>query len=454
MDDTTFFRAGRPGQSPIGIRISVWGGRIVFTRRGAVRFIAEMLNQASFPADDWPALLARLPADLKLDELARATGAIQRRRGDGVADGETLLRLCLARGPGGKSLQETAGWAYQLGLAELTGQSLNERLHRSVAFLSAITQRLLAARAGPPVLWSGRCVHLTDASTVSRPGSAGTDWRIHAVYDLGRGGFSHLEITDGRGAESLLRCAPAAGEVAIADRGYARARELHECLDAFGPQARDFIVRVGWNALILQDAEGHSFNLIDQLTRLPTETRSQEWTVQAVLGHSKQAKLLPLRLIAQPLPADKAEINRKKLLRHASRSQAKLDPRSLIACGFMVLVTSLPDTIPAAEICAVYRLRWQIELAFKRLKSLIHIDRLPTRTEPGSLSWLYAHLILALLSDDMNQELLESFPSGLDQPRTCTLALAALQGHRRGIAQRRARCPHPAYRDASWHALA
>jgi len=77
-----------------------------------------------------------------------------------------------------------------------------------------------------------------------------------------------------------------------------------------------------------------------------------------------------------------------------------------------VLVTSLPNTIPAGEICAVYRLRWQIELAFKRLKSLIHIDRLPTRTEPGSLSWLYAHLIMALLTDDMNQEILESFPSG------------------------------------------
>jgi hypothetical protein len=413
-----------------------------------------MPQQASPTADDWSALLARLPPDLNLDELARTSGAIQRRRGDGIADGETLLRLCLARGPGGKSLQETAGWAYQIGLAELTGQSLNERLHRSVGFLSAITQRLLAARAGPPVLWSERCVQLTDASTVSRPGSKGTDWRIHAVYDLGRGGFNHLEISDGRGAESLLRCAPAAGEVVVADRGYARARELRECLDAFGPQARDFIVRVGWNALILLDAEGHPFNLIDRLTRLPAETRPYEWTVHAVLDRSKHPRLLPLRLIAQPLPADKAEINRKKLQRHASRSQAKLDPRSLIAGGFLVLVTSLPDAIPAGEICAVYRLRWQIELAFKRLKSLIHIDRLPTRTEPGSLSWLYAHLILALLSDDMNQELLESFPSGPDQPRTRTLSMAAMQGHRRCIAQRRPRRPQSAHRAASWHALA
>jgi hypothetical protein len=371
-----------------------------------------MHTHASRHGDDWPALAARFPADLDLDALARETGALKRRRGDGISDSETLLRLFLARGPGGKSLQETAAWASQIGLAELTGQSLNERLHRSVAFLSAVTRHLLAARAGPPVLWAGRCLHLIDGSTVSRPGSQGTDWRIHAVYDLGRGGFRHLEVTDGHGAESLLRCAPAAGEVAIADRGYARARELRACLEAFGPQARDFIVRVGWSALVLRDIQGAPFNLIETLARLPAETTPHEWAVQMLGGPPPAAAPLALRLIALPLPADKAAANRLKLKRHASRDQKTLDPRSLLAAGFMVLVTSLPNTIPAGEICAVYRLRWQIELAFKRLKSLIHIDRLPTRTEPGSLSWLYAHLIMALLTDDMNQEILESFPSG------------------------------------------
>ena len=76
----------------------------------------------------------------------------------------------------------------------------------------------------------------------------------------------------------------------------------------------------------------------------------------------------------------------------------------------MVLVTSLPAAIPAGEICAAYRLRWQIELAFKRMKSLLHIDRLPTRTAAGSLSWLYAHLILVLLTEDICQEFLDSSP--------------------------------------------
>jgi hypothetical protein len=92
----------------------------------------------------------------------------------------------------------------------------------------------------------------------------------------------------------------------------------------------------------------------------------------------------------------------------------------------MVLLTSLPSEIPAAEICAVYRLRWQIKLAFKRMKSLLHIDRLFTRTEAGSLSWLYAHLILALLTEDIGQEFLEASPCGAGYRRP-PLAVADFQ---------------------------
>ena len=77
----------------------------------------------------------------------------------------------------------------------------------------------------------------------------------------------------------------------------------------------------------------------------------------------------------------------------------------------MIVVTSLPAKgYKAKDILAVYRLRWQIELAFKRLKSLPHMDKLPTRAEPTSRSWLYAHLTLALLCDDLSQDFLESSP--------------------------------------------
>jgi IS4 transposase len=47
----------------------------------------------------------------------------------------------------------------------------------------------------------------------------------------------------------------------------------------------------------------------------------------------------------------------------------QLDPRSLIAAEFMILGTSLLTAgYPAKDILTVYRLHWQIELAFKQLK--------------------------------------------------------------------------------------
>lgn len=359
----------------------------------------------------WSALASRLPSDLDLDGLARSSKALQRVRGNGISDGAGLLGLCLAHGPGGMSLQETAAWAHLAGIAELTAQSLNERLHRSVGFLAGVLHRLLARQTeSQPLLWPGRQIRIVDGSSLSQPGSKGTDWRLHAVYDLGRGGFSHLEVTDRGGAESLLRCEPVAGEVLIADRGYAKAAELRACIAPSGPHTRDFIVRVGWKALALQDLHGHRFSLIEQMQAMQDETGPREWAVHAVTGPASRRYLLPLRVLIMPLPPEQAAVNRRKVERKARKHQDRLDPRSLIAAGFVVLVTSLPAEIPGWQIFAAYRLRWQIELMIKWLKSVLHIDDLPTRTPDGSLCWLQAHLILALLNEDIEADFLESSP--------------------------------------------
>jgi IS4 transposase len=120
---------------------------------------------------------------------------------------------------------------------------------------------------------------------------------------------------------------------------------------------------------------------------------------------------LPLRLVILRKTPEATEAARKKLRQAASRKQKTLDPRSLVAAEFIVLATSLPaDTYPAEEVLAAYRLRWQIELAFKRLTSLLHIKALPTYTEAASRCWLLAHLIMALLCDDLSQEFLGSSP--------------------------------------------
>src|SRR5450755_4535431 len=366
-----------------------------------------MQTTASVPADQFSDLLNRLPAGLDLDRLALETKAIQRKRK--IGDGATLLRLALARGPGGFSLRQTSAWVSLLEIAELSNPGVHYRLKQAVAFLAALVARLLAAKTpGARLRWPGRMLRLADGTCVSKPGSTGTDWRVHGVFDLGSGGFSHLELTDKHGAEALERGAPQAGEIRIGDRNYARVPVLKRFLAEARGKA-DFIVRVGWNALQLSTPRGKSFDLISYLQRLPAGMKPHEVTLRAAAGRGEAA--LSLRLIIQRKTPEATEATRLSLRRAAIKKGKKLDPRSLIAAEFMILGTSLPKKgYTAKDILAVYRLRWQIELAFKRLKSLLHIDRLPTRTEQTSRSWLYAHLILALLCDDLSQDFLESSP--------------------------------------------
>jgi len=366
-----------------------------------------MQTTASVPTDQFPDLLNRLPAGLDLDRLAHETKAIQRKRK--IGDGASLLRLALARGPGGFSLRQTSAWVSLLEIADLSNPGVHYRLKQAVAFLAALVGLLLAAKApGANLRWPGRMLRLADGTCVSKPGSKGTDWRVHGVFDLGSGGFSHLELTDKHGAEALERGAPLAGEIRIGDRNYARVPVLKRFLAAGGGMA-DFIVRVGWTALQLSTPRGKAFDLIRYLQRLPAGMRPHDVSLHATSGRGEAA--LPLRLIVQRKTPEAAEATRLALRRAAIKKGKKLDQRSLIAAEFMIVGTSLPKTAyTAKDILAVYRLRWQIELAFKRLKSLLHIDRLPTRTESGSRSWLYAHLILALLCDDLSQDFLESSP--------------------------------------------
>jgi hypothetical protein len=366
-----------------------------------------MLEASTPPIDHFPAFLARLPSDIDLEGLARSVKAFQRPRC--VRSATDLLRLALAWGPGGYSTQRVAAWAGEVQIASLTEEALIQRLHAAGPFLEELTLRLLI-RVGETPCWHGRVLRVCDGTGLSKQASKGTDWRVHGVYDVGRGGFTHLEVTDSHGGEALDRGAPVAGEIRIADRNYANAQAWLRFHPA-GDEQTDFIVRMRWNTIKLVDEAGELFDLVNWLRTRPRESETHEITAWAQSG--KHQTPMKIRLIARRKPPQTIEAEHKRLRQNASRKQHKLDPRSLIAAQYVVLATSLPEEeFPADEVLAVYRLRWQIELAFKRLKSLLHIDKLRTTTEAGTRCWLYAHLIVALLGDDLGQDFLESFPSG------------------------------------------
>ena len=366
-----------------------------------------MLEASHAPIDHFPAFLARIPSHIDLEALGRETKAFQRPRG--VRSATDLMRLALAWGPGGYSLQRVAAWAGEMNIATLTEDALVQRLHAAGRFLEAVTRALLPG-VEPAPCWHGRVLRISDSTSLSKPASKGTDWRVHGVYDLARGGFTHLEVTDAKGGEALDRGEPITGEIRIADRGYANAQAWQRFLGERDKRT-DFIVRMRWNTVRLVDQEGELFDLVAWLQTQSCESELHEVTVWAQSG--KRQTPIEIRLIARRKPPEVIAAEHKRLRRQASRKQHTLDPRSLTAAEYLIVATSLPEgEFPAAEVLAVYRLRWQIELAFKRLKSLLHLGKLRTKTEAGTRCWLYAHLIVALLGDDLSQDVLESFPSG------------------------------------------
>src|ERR1700742_1166387 len=202
-------------------------------------------------------LVAKLPAGLDLDGTARASGALRRPRG--VRCAADLLRLALCYAACGLSLRLVAAWAETSGGAKISDVGLLKRLRRAARWLGEIVAAILADRMGSQSggQASERRWRLVDATTLSSPGSRKTNWRVHVSCELGpRVRIAQLELTDGRGSESLQRFSYSPGDIAICDRGYAKAGDL-AALRACGA---DLIVRTGWNCLRLRQVDGSTFD--------------------------------------------------------------------------------------------------------------------------------------------------------------------------------------------------
>lgn len=358
----------------------------------------------------WPALLARLSGVLDLDASARTSGALVRRRN--VGDAATLLRLALAHGPGGLSLRSAATWAGASGVAELSDVALRRRLRGAADWLGQIAGALLTARLPSEHVVSTERLRIVDGSSISHAGADGTNWRLHAAYDPATACFTDLELTGADGGEGFARFSFAQGDLVVGDRGYAKPRGLQHVLAADA----NFLVRVGWNSMRMITPDGARLDLAAIYNGLgPCETT--ELSV-VVTRHSKgqgrrPRRLFPARLVVmrQHVAAGERATRAAKRQHSKTRSNVALKPMTLTSANYLMVLTSLlPEAATAARVMAVYRLRWQIELAFKRLKSGLGLHRLVARDPVMARSWLLSHLILALIIEDVTGEVLDSPP--------------------------------------------
>jgi hypothetical protein len=378
-----------------------------------------MAHPSSLLSGSWTALVSTVARVTDLEATARQFKALQRKRK--IRTAEALLRLALMWGPGRQSFREAAALAGDAGIAELSDKAVEGRLRKMGDWLAHILAALLADRLGEPGAPDGGLrLSLVDGSVICAPGKA-EDWRLHARYDPARGRFADLVLTTIRQAEATNRTRICPGRTLIMDRGYARVRNFRAVLAGGG----DFITRIGWGSVQLHDAGGERFDLT---ALLADTTRTRDICVW-IKGIPEAS-----RLVIQPLPAEAAERQRIRRLRKASRNSRQINPRTIQAAGFLMLLTSLPAAAqPAERVIELYRERWQVEIGFKRLKTLGRLDELPSADPVLARTWLLAHLIAAVLTDDLANEIV-GFPPSPGRSATGAAITVAGLGEGQGTA--------------------
>lgn len=341
------------------------------------------MSRTFSPDGHWRSVVDRIAGAVDLEQTSRRFGALRRARK--LRTAADLLRLALLYGPGGLSLRAAAAAACEAGIAAmLSDKAVLGRLRLMGDWLEHILERLL----GDIGQQLGGRLAVADGTLVYSTGPGKPGFRIHALYEPALGRFTDFKLTTDRVPETAAQTRLGAGRTLLFDRGYARVRNFADVLAA----GSDMVTRIGWRAVPLRDAAGVR---LDPLEQLPGEGQLVDRPVH-LAGLAR-----PLRLVIAPLPEAAVAAARKRVRRRNSKNCKRLDPRSEQAAGYLMLVTSLPpEHATAAEIVRLYRARWQIELGFKRLKSLGGLDTLRAADPALARTWLLAQLIGAVLTEE------------------------------------------------------
>ena len=277
---------------------------------------------------------------------------------------------------------------------------IHKKMIRSVSYLQALMERMAGIDADrTPARWLGYRVQTVDASTLCGPGATGADARIHTVMDLARLRVSQLEVTDETGGETLSRFEWEPGDLVVGDRGYSHANGIEKVVKQGGA----VLVRLNWHAMALHWSDCHL--RADVLAWLRT-LEGHGCHERAAYFHTRgRSSTIAGRIIARRLRDDEASQAEAWVRREHKASE--VTPEMLESARYMVLFTT--SHLSAFDCIELYRMRWQIELQFKRWKSLCGFDRLPNYRDDTILAWIYVKLILGIIVERMASAS-EAFP--------------------------------------------
>jgi hypothetical protein len=300
-------------------------------------------------------------------------------------------------------LRQTAAAVREANGPSVSPMRIHKKMIRSASYLQDVMQRLASIDADrSSERWLGYRVLTIDATTLCGPGATGADARIHSVMELASLRISKLEVTDDRGGETLARFEWDPGDLVVGDRGYSHANGIEKVVRQGGA----VLVRLNWHSLPLRWSDSEKADVLAWLRTLKGNAVHER---AAYVPTPKNASAVNGRVIARRLKADELAQAEARLRREHSAKD--ITPEMLESARYMVLFTTA--RLSASDCVELYRLRWQIELQFKRWKSLCGFDRLPNYRDDTILAWLYLKLILGIILERIASPTTEAFsPEG------------------------------------------
>jgi hypothetical protein len=310
----------------------------------------------------------------------------------GIRCAADLLRMVLADAVCDWSLRLVGAWLVTLGLADLSDVAILKRLKGCQRWLGSLVAQRLQQRRAWLAQAPGVHIRLVDATHVTD--AQRRSWRGHACLDLGQGCLAGVELSDAHAGESLVHFPGQPGAIYLADRGYAHAKGLGAQL-AGGVQ---LAVRCHWQNLAWEQEDSRPLEVLNWLRG--NEQNSFAQPGERLVWLSTPAGRFRLRLVAAALPQAALARARQRVRQKAAKKGRTPSQDNRFACGFILVLTNLPaDRWSSEQVLALYRLRWQVELLFKRYKSIFQLDRLRADDPQLVQTYLLAKLLAALLVD-------------------------------------------------------
>jgi len=342
--------------------------------------------------ENWRTLLSLFPTPWR--DRADQSGAVERLRG--FSSVEALLRTLLLHIASGFSLRETAVQAKLAHLANVSDVALLKRLRNSEQWLRLLCVDLLRENGiALATAASTRRLRIVEGAIVKQPGKTGSQWRILYSLQLPALSCDFFEVTATAGegtGESFRRLPIEPQDLVLGDAGYWSTEGI-----AFVRQrGADVVVRVNPHNFEAHGLQGSGETLLSRLRALRQSGKMGEWKV-VLRGENASVQGRVCAIRKSKLAIGQAH---RRLQRKANKMQTTLKPETLEYAKYVIVFTTLAAE-SVGEVLECYRLRWQIELAFKRMKTLAHLGHLPKHDERSARAWLYGKLLVALLTQKL-----------------------------------------------------